>query len=167
MDFEDLGGIAAIAVIGGLALFSGGGISGLTGGGNGAQLKAERSQMTVQNVASQAKAEFLGGRQQIAEERYANGCLVHYKIADVQKPEHVARGVVTIDYMSVVDGDQPINPTNGGMYSAGTTICDPYGNTAVIGDGGIATDAAYTGSGTAQTYTRDYFARMHQNLGGQ
>jgi hypothetical protein len=166
VDLDELGGIAAVAVIGGLALFSGGGLGQLTGGGSGADLKADRSAMTVQNVASQAKAEFLGGRQEIAEQRYKS-CLVHYKVADVQNPEHVARGAQTIEYASVVEGDQPINPVNGGMYSPGTTICDAWGNTAIVAPDGTATDAAFTGSGVAQSYVKAYFDRFGQNLGGQ
>ena len=164
VDMEEIGGIAAVAVIGGLALFSGDGLGGLFGG-TGSQLKAERSAMTVQNIASQAKAEFLGDRQQIAENRYRSGCLIHYRVSAIQRPEHTARGVITIDYLTVVQGDTPVNPTNGGRYSAGTVICDPYGSTAIIGDDGTAIDAAYTGGEIAQTYTRDFFARMNTNLG--
>jgi hypothetical protein len=166
MDIDDMGGVAALAVVGGLVLFSGGGIGQLTGGGAGANLKADRSAMVVQNVASQAKAEFLGGRQEIAEQRYQS-CLVHYQVSAVQKPEHVARGAQTIDYATVVEGDRPMNPVNGGTYSPGTVICDAWGNTAIIGSDGIATDAAFTGSDKAQSYVKAYFDRFNQNLGGQ
>ena len=167
MDTDDMGGLVAIAAIGGLVVFSGGGIGEIMGGGAGAQLKADRSEMLIQNVASQAKQEFLGGRSEIAETRYREGCQVHYRIAAVQQPEHVARGQVTIEYLNVVEGDQPVNPTNDGAYSANSVVCDVFGGTVIIGPDGVATDGASAPASVAQAYARDYFLQMNQNLGAQ
>jgi hypothetical protein len=166
MDIEDLGGIAVLALIGGAVILSGDGFSGIMGDGAGAQLKADRAAMTVQNVASQAKADFLGDRRQIAEDRYSNGCIVHHRMADVQRPEHQARGMITIEYVAVVEGDMPINPTTGGRYSAGSILCDPWGQTALIAADGSAYDAAQAGHSIGAEYARRYFDGLSQQLGG-
>jgi hypothetical protein len=168
MDMDDLLIPGACVGIGAMMLFSGGlDVGNLTGGGTGAELKAARLGMAAENIASQTKADFLGDRQLIAQERYNQKCLVPYQVAADQRPEHVARGQQTIQYVPVRDGEVLMNPVTGGPYGTGITVCDPWDTTGIIQPDGTVGDVAFAGSGVGSSYVRSYFDSFNQNLGGQ
>jgi hypothetical protein len=166
MDTDEMLMYGGGALLIGLTVFSGGGLGEVLGGGAGAELKQARNAMNILNQTSLAKTEFLGARREIAEQRFAAGCLLHWRYAEVQNPEHTARGMRTIEFLTVREGDRLIDPSTGGMYSPGTTVCDAYDNTAIIGADGVAEDAAFSGSGIGTNYARQYLDRFNQSFGG-
>jgi hypothetical protein len=166
MDTDEMLMYGGGALLVGFAVFSGGGLGEIMGGGAGAELKQARNAMNILNQTSLAKTEFLGTRREIAEQRFASGCLLHWRYAEVQNPEHTARGMQTIEFLTVREGDRLIEPSTGGMYSVGTTVCDAYDNTVVIGPDSVGTDGAFAGSGVGATYARQYLDRFNQSFGG-
>lgn len=146
MDLDELmlpiGGAAILAI----AMFSGGPDAlGTITGATGKDIKALQSESAIEQAITATNQGTAASRDAVAWERYSNGCNVHVKLAAVQRPEDVAIGGISVEYMPVVEGDVPRNLQTGGPYSRGTVLCDAWGNTALIDESGAATDAAYTG----------------------
>jgi hypothetical protein len=140
-----------LAGIVGVAMFSGGGdMSGLTGGGMGAEIKALQTSLAAEQVISESRQQHLGERAELALQRYQQGCTVHVRHAAEQRPEHAAAGATTVEYMPVVAGDVARNPLTGGRYSAGVTLCDPWGSIGVVGSDGAVEDVAHYGGDVHQ-----------------
>jgi len=155
----DIGDIGLPLIGGGILVFGllSGGDNPLAGGGGGAQIKALRDNVAVENVLSQTKNVAASQRSDIALQRYQQGCIVHVRQSAVQRPEDVAIGGVTVDYLPVREGDVLRAMPDGNAYSEGTIVCDAWGNTAVIGPDGAATDGAFTGE-NVMPFIEAYFS---------
>lgn len=148
--------LGGVALAGFAILSNGGNMSALTGGGAGQQIKELQSQLALETIATESRQSFLEDRSQIALQRYQNGCRVHVRKAEVQRPEHTAAGGVTVEYLSVVQGDVARNPDTGGHYSRGVVLCDAWGNTGVVGADGAVEDAAHYG-GNVHPFIQRHF----------
>lgn len=151
--------ILPVGIVGlvGAAMFSGGGnLDGLTGGGMGAQIKQMQTEMAFEQVASESRQQHLGERAELALQRYQQGCTVHVRHAADQRPEHVAAGGTTVEYLPVVQGDVARNPLTGGAYSQGVTLCDPWGSIGVVGPDGAVEDVAHYGGDVHQFVTAHF-----------
>lgn len=158
MDFWVLP-IGGVTLAGIALLSSGGDISAVTGGNAGQQIKQLQDQLALESIATESRQSFLEDRSRIALQRYQNGCRVHVRKAEVQRPEHTAAGGVTVEYLSVVQGDVARNPDTGGHYSRGVVLCDAWGNTGVVGADGAVEDAAHYG-GNVYHYITNHFERQ-------
>lgn len=158
MAMDDLFLPGAVVALLGFAVLSGGenAIGSLTGS-NGAGIKQLRDEITREQIMTTTSMNAAADRAAVAMQRY-EGCTVHYRIAAEQKPEHVAMGGITVEYMPVIEGDTPLHPRTGQRYSRGTVLCDDIGNTAIIDAEGVATDAAYTGA-DVQGFVKAFFDR--------
>ena len=159
MNLDDALMPAAIVGVLGFAIISGGenAIGSLTGQ-NGAGIKQLRDQIAREQIMTTTAMGAADSRAQVAMQRYESGCTVHFRISAEQRPEHVAMGGITVDYMPVIEGDTPLHPRTGQRYSRGTILCDDIGNTAIIDAAGVATDVAYTGA-DVQPHVKAFFDR--------
>lgn len=143
----------------GFAVLSGGDNAiGSLSGANGAGIKQLRDTLAQEQILTETSMSAVANRSDVALQRYERGCTVHYRVSEVQLPEHEAMGGITVDYMPVVEGDTPLHPQTEQRYSRGTVLCDNIGNTALIDVSGVATDSAYTGA-DIHSYIEDFFNR--------
>lgn len=136
------------------SMFSGGG-----GGGMGQEIKAMQDRLAMESVITATRQDHLASRAEVALQRYQNGCQFYMRRAEHQRPEHNAAGGVTVEILPVVEGDTPLNHDTGGPYSRGVVLCDNRGNTGIIGDGGVVTDAAFYG-GNVQPFVDQWFSNL-------
>ena len=148
-----IGGVALL----GVAVFSGGGEQACSLLHSGQAVKEARQENAFTSQMLKTRDEGLAKQSEIALSRYQNGCIVHSKRAEVQRPEDVAVGAVTVHYMKVVEGSQPVD-YNQQLYSQGSVICDSSGGTGIIGEEGIVGNFAFTGEDISQ-YVYAHFAR--------
>jgi hypothetical protein len=151
--------IAAVGLLG-VAVISGGNDAlGTLTGGAGGQIKQLQNQLAIEQLTTASSMDAAANRSAIALQRYENGCVIHVRMAAEQRPEHLAVGMSTVEYMPVVEGDTPRHHVTGERYSRGTFLCDAWGNTALINEQGTATDAAFYG-GNVQAFVAAYFGGL-------
>lgn len=151
MNGEDILGGVAVVGIGAFALLSGGGENAQNLMQSSTNIKQMRTEMLQGNEISRTNQEMLGQREQIALQRFQNGCIPHLKKADVQRPEHTAIGAITVWEMPVREGDAPLN-WSGVPYPPGSVVCDNVGGTAIVAQDGSFTDYAFTGSDISRVW---------------
>jgi len=151
MNSEDILGGVAVVGIGAFALLSGGGENAQNLMQGSANLKQMRTEMLQGNEVSRTKQEMLGQREQIALQRFQQGCIPHLKRADIQRPEDKAVGAITVWEMPVREGDAPLN-WSGVPYPPGSVVCGREGGTAIVAQDGSFTDYAFTGDDVSQLW---------------
>jgi hypothetical protein len=154
MNSEDILGGVAVVGIGAFMLLSGGGENAQNLMQGSASIKQMRTEMIQGNEISRTKQEMLGQREQIALQRFQNGCIPHLKRADIQRPEDVAVGAITVFEVPVREGDTPLN-WSGAPYPSGSVVCGREGGTVLVDHDGRFTDYAFTGSDISQLWQQN------------
>lgn len=145
MDLDDLIVPGMGVVLLGFVIFTGGGDSVGSMLSSGSEIKELRDAAALQKVLSASQQEAIGDRSALAIDRFNQGCIVHLKRSEVQRPEDLAIGAISVDYMPIKASGTPVNWQTGTPYSPGAVVCDWTGGTGIIGPDGTVTDYAFTG----------------------
>jgi hypothetical protein len=152
---------AAVGLLGVAVMSGGGNALGTLTGSSGINIKEMQNQLALEQLSTASAMDAAASRAAIAQQRYEQGCVFHVRVADQQQAEHESVGLMTVEYMPVVEGDTPRHHITGERYGRGTLLCDVWGNTALIDETGAATDAAFYG-GNVRPYIAAYFGGAAQ-----